>query len=43
MERVHPIDRCSDDQAVETVFVQRDDSHEEEEKQGSVGDVGRRD
>jgi hypothetical protein len=32
MERVHPIKRCSDDQAGDAVFVQRDDSHEEEEK-----------
>jgi hypothetical protein len=38
MEHVYSIERCSDDQAVQMVFVQRDDRHEEEEKQSLVGD-----
>jgi hypothetical protein len=41
MERVRPIERCSYDQAAVAVFVQRDDSHEEEGKLGSVEDLGR--
>jgi hypothetical protein len=41
MERVRPIERCSYDQAAVAVFVQRDDSHEEEGKLGSVEDLDR--